>query len=180
MAWPYTKSTDWGFGEDPRFMDNQPMDANSIIYGGAPAGFNSASAPANCIRAYVSGDVFAGVAVRTADNTTASASQPNILYGQNFGDGTTGVGGCKVRLCISGLLRFGTDVPNGTGTAGAITGLAGTQADVNKVIYYNGTGFTTTQGGEPDVFGVVEGVGTTLFSTTFWDIRFRSQVIRNS
>ena len=47
----------------------------------------------SCIRACATGDVFAGFAERNADNTTASASNPNLFNTQNYGDGTTGANG---------------------------------------------------------------------------------------
>lgn len=174
MAWPFTTEKNWFLGEEPTKYDNQPMDANTIIYAGCPAGFRAASSPANCVRPAVAGDVFAGFALRTADNTTASAAQPNLLYQQNYGDGTTGVNGAKVRLLTEGRIRFNTQVPDGTGTAGTITGLAGTQADIGTVIYYNGTGFTTSSAGSAIKVGAVVGVGTSLFGSLFWDLEIAS------
>ena len=180
MAWPFTTEKDWALGLEPTVYDTQPVDANTIIYAGCPVGFRAASSPANCVRPAVAGDAFAGIAVRTADNTTASASLPNLLYQQNYGDGTTGANGAKVRLLIEGVIRFDPRVPDGTGTAGTITGLAGTQADVGTKVYYNGTGFTTSSAGSAILIGAVVRVGSTLFGTTFWDVELMSTPLRST
>lgn len=180
MAWPYTQNVDWGLAQeaDAKF-DDQPVDANTVLYAGQPAGFNAGSAPANCIRPLNTADKFAGFVERAADNTTATAANPNLFNIQNFGDGTTGAGGAKVRLRTAGRIRFDARVPNNAGTAGSIQGLVGTQADVDVAIYYNGTGFTTTAGGNVLV-GYISAVGTTLFGVTYWELTFRSDVNRNS
>lgn len=178
MAWTYG-AINWAKGQEPAKFDTQPVDANTIMYAGMPASANAGSAPVGCIRLATAGDKFMGFVEATADNTTATAANPNILNTQNFGDGTTGSGGCKVRLRTEGFLRFDGRVPSGTAVLGSITGLVGTQADVNVPIYFNGTGFTNSAGGNILV-GEIAAVGTDQFGNTYWDLRFRSDSNRNS
>jgi len=180
MAWPYTKNITWGKGEEPSEFRDQPVDANTIIYEGCPVGFNAGSTPVNCARPCSAGDVFAGFAERLADNTTATAANPNILSTPNFGDGTTGANGAKIRLRTGGLVRlYKALTPDNTGAVGVNPqGLVGTQADVGATLYYNGSGFTTTSGGNTKV-GVVVQVGTSIFGGVFWDIRLPGQATRS-
>lgn len=182
MAWPLTSDLNLDLALEPKKMDDYPVDANTKILAGCPVGFNAGSTPANCVRPAVAGDAFAGIACRTADNTTASATQPNLFYVQNVGDGTTGKNGAKVRVVSEGRLRFvAAAVPDGTGTLGGITGLAGTQADVGTKVYYNGTGFTTSSAGSAILMGAVAEVGTTFpAGGTYWDIEIKSTPMRNS
>jgi hypothetical protein len=172
MAWPLTKAQNWDLGLEDSAYEDYPVDVNTAILAGCPVGFRAGSSPANCVRPAVAADALAGIAVRSADNTTASATAPNILYAPNFGDGTTGSSGAKVRVLAKGRIRLlAAETPDGTGTLGAITGLAGTQADVGTKVYYNGTGFTTSAAGSAILIGAVAAVGTTAMSGGgFWDI----------
>lgn len=182
MTWPIVTETNWGYGEEASYRDNQPVDANTIIYAGCPAGFNANSSPAGCIRplSVATPDVFAGFCVRSADNTTASAANPNPWAEQNVGDGTTGPSGAKVRLCVQGYLYMqNSQIPGSSGALGGITGAAGTQADVGSEVYYNGTGFTLTSSSNVQV-GVIAAVLSDAFSNVCTCIRFRSGVTRNS
>lgn len=182
MAWPLTTEVDWDLGLEPSKYDNYPVDANTAILAGCPVGFRAGSTPANCVRPAVAGDALAGIAVRSADNTTATAAQPNLLYKQNFGDGTTGANGAKVRVISEGRLRFlASKTPDGTGTLGGITGLAGTQADVGTKVYYNGTGFTTSSAGSAILIGAVVEQGNSFpGGNDYWDIQIMSTPLRSS
>jgi hypothetical protein len=182
MAWPLTSEVDWDLGLEPSKYDNYPVDANTSILAGCPVGFRSGSTPANCVRPAVAGDALAGIAVRSADNTTASAARPNLLYVQNYGDGTTGADGAKVRVLSQGRIRMrAAQTPDGTGTLGGITGLAGTQADVGTKVYYNGTGFTTSSAGSAILIGAVAEVGSTFpGGNDFWDIEIMSTPLRSA
>jgi hypothetical protein len=179
MAWPYSVAVNWPKGQEPTKFDTQPVGADMQLYAGMPASFSAASSPVGCVRVATSGDKFAGFVEADACNTLANAAAPDILNKQNFGDGTTGAGGCKVRLRTEGFLRFDGRVPNGTGVAGSITGLVGTQADVNVPIYYNGTGFTTSAAAAVLV-GEIAACGLDQFGNTYWDLRFRADSNRNS
>lgn len=182
MAWAYTTVVEWDLGLQPSKLDNYPVDANTAILGGCPVGFKSTSSPANCVRPAVAGDAFAGIAMRSADNTTATALAPNLLYTQNYGDGTTGANGAKVRVLSQGRLRFpAAKTPDGTGTLGGITGLAGTQADVGTKVYYNGTGFTTSSAASAILMGAVVEQGNTFpGGLDYWDIEIMSTPLRSA
>lgn len=182
MAWALTADQNWDIGLEPSKYDDYRVDANTSILAGCPVGFNSGSTPANCVRPAVAGDALAGIAMRTADNTTASATQPNLFYKQNFGDGTTGANGAKVRVLSQGRLRFpALATPNGTGTLGGITGLAGTSADLGTRVYYNGTGFTTSSAGSAILIGAVAEVSTTFpGGGAYWDIEIMSTPLRST
>lgn len=184
MAWPFTTATNWDRGVDNfELPDNYPVDANTIIYGGCPVGLNAASTPVNCARALsvVTPDVFVGFAQRTADNTTATAANPNPLNGGNSGDGTTGVNGDKVRVMASGMICFpkSSATPGATGMLGGITGLAGTQADVNLLVYFDGSGFTNTSSGNV-MIGSVQEVTKDAFGVVQWKVRFRGAQVRST
>lgn len=182
MAWPITTEQNWDLGLEPSKYDNYPVDANTKILAGCPVGFNPGSTPVNCVRPAVAGDALAGIAVRTADNLTADASQPNILYIQNVGDGTTGSNGARCRVLSQGRMRFpALATPNGTGTLGGITGLNGNQGDVGSHVYYNGTGFTTSSAGSAILIGaVVEFNATFPGGNASWDIEVMSTPLRSA
>jgi hypothetical protein len=182
MAWPLTTEVDFDLGLEPSKYDNYPVDANTAILAGCPVGFKSSSSPVNCVRPAVAGDSFAGMAVRSADNTTASAARPNLLYAQNYGDGTTGPNGAKVRVLSEGRVRMrAAQTPDGTGALGGITGLAGTQADVGTKVYYNGTGFTTSSAGSAILIGAVVEQGNTFpGALDYWDIQIMSTPLRSA
>lgn len=182
MAWPLTTNLNLDLGLQPSKYHDYPVDANTAILAGCPVGFRAGSTPANCVRPAVAGDALAGIAVRAADNTTASALAPNLLYAMNFGDGTTGANGAKVRVLAQGMLRFPAAVtPDGTGTVGGITGLAGTQADVGTKVYYNGTGFTTSSAASAILIGAVVEQGNTFpGALDYWDIEIMSTPLRSA
>lgn len=182
MAWPLTTELNFDLGLEPSKYDNYPVDANTSILAGCPVGFRAASSPANCVRPAVAGDALAGIAVRSADNTTASAARPNLLYVQNYGDGTTGANGAKVRVLSEGRVRMlASATPDGTGALGTITGLAGTQADVGTKVYYNGTGFTTSSSGSALLIGAVVEQGSSFpGGGDYWDIEIMSTPLRST
>lgn len=152
------------------------MDANTLAYEGQPMGFDAGSAVANTVRPIVAGDIFAGWCLRAVDNTTAGAANPNFMF---FGQTGTGlVGGALCRLAVSGRIRLNAArVPNAAGTLGAITGFAGTQADVGKSLYWGSAnlGFTNTASGGSFI-GNCEAVGLTNAGNTYWDFRFGNQL----
>lgn len=182
MVWAYTDNVTWNTGLEGReAFDEQPVDANTLILEGAPVGANGASVPVGCARTCVAGDDFLGIAVASADNRTASATKPDVLNYPSYGDGTTGANGAKVRLLSGG--RFELEKGRTPDTAGVIgngiTGLAGDQSDVKKLVYFNSSGFTNTAGGNTLV-GAVVAVKLSNSGGVIWVIEIRSAAIRLS
>jgi hypothetical protein len=176
MAWAYSDNVRFPEGESFRSKyDEQPVDADTLILAGCPVGANAGSAPAKCARPCAAGDVFLGFAVRSADNRVASASKPDLLNFPNYGDGTTGVNGAKVRVKSAGPIQLPKAItPDTAGVVGnGITGLAGTQADVGTSVYYNGTGFTNVAGGNTKV-GVVTEVKLSNSGGVIWELEIIS------
>lgn len=176
MVWAYTDNVRWPEGVSGREkFDEQPVDANTIIFAGTPVGANPGSSPVDMARPCVAGDVFLGFAVRSADNRTTSATKPDLFNFPNFGDGTTGPGGAKVRVKSAGIIDLPKLItPDNAGVIGnGIQGAAGTQADVGTVVYYNGTGFTTTAGGNTKV-GVITEVKLSNSGGVIWELEIIS------
>jgi hypothetical protein len=177
MSWGLTQ-TQWWFAEQYGSHDDQPVEADTLIYEGAPVGFKAGSTPANLVRTCAAGDAFAGFALRTVDNSTAGAANPNLLNFPNVGTGLAA--GAKCRVKSRGRIRLNAArTPDTSGTLGGITGLAGTQADVNTVVYFNGTGFTTTSTSNTKV-GTVVAVGTTNTGGVYWEIEFAADPVRTA
>lgn len=174
MAW-ITTPLQWQFGEEPTTEDDQPVAANVLLVEGEPVGAVAGSTPANCAGHLTANPAipFLGFAARSVDNTTAGAAAPNLLNYPNTGTGLDA--GAFVRLHSEGRIRLlKALVPTA-----AIAGLVGTQADVNKVIYYDGTVFTNTAANNVKI-GTVAAVGLTNSSNVYWDVEFSCDPNRTS
>lgn len=173
MAWPYSDNVRFPEGVTGRcgYADH-PVVADTLIYAGCPVG---ALSTANTARVCVAGDAFLGFAVRSADNRVASATKPDLFNFPNYGDGTTGAGGAKVRVLNAGRLQLPKAItPDTAGVVGnGVTGLAGDQSDVGKKVYFNSSGFTNTSGGNTLV-GIVVEVYLSNSGGVIWEIEIIS------
>lgn len=176
MAWPFSKATNWPVQEGPTTYATYPVDADTRLLAGMPAGFNAASAPVNCIRPGQVSDKFAGIVTVDSDNTLANYANPNILNSQNFGDGTTGPGGCKAPLIRNGVVILDARAPNDAGVPGGPTGFVGDQSDVDRILYYNGTGFTNIVGATNLLIGKCVEFDLSGGGGPMWKIHVRSDV----